>query len=63
MLRDCEAVISQGMGPRAAARLKAAGITPVVVKNTTDPDTAALEYVQGKLKQAPTKGRCRHKED
>ena len=49
LLADCEAVVSLGMGPRAAETLRAAGLKPVVLSRPMEPEEAALSLVAGKL--------------
>jgi predicted Fe-Mo cluster-binding NifX family protein len=58
LLRDCEAVMSLGMGPRAAKALRAAGIKPVVLHEAMKPEGAALAYALGGLEGNISAGAC-----
>jgi predicted Fe-Mo cluster-binding NifX family protein len=49
LLSDCEAVISRGMGHRAAVELTQFGIKPYVVSGELSPQEAAAAYFQGAL--------------
>lgn len=60
-LKDCDVVISRGMGRRLYTELKEAGINAII----TDEDSVerALElYIKGMLKDYPDRG-CQNKED
>jgi predicted Fe-Mo cluster-binding NifX family protein len=60
-LRDCDVVISRGMGRRLYEDLKNAGINPLI----TDEDSVdkAIEmYMKGMLADNPEKS-CKHKEE
>jgi len=48
-LKDCEAVLCCGMGWRAAADLKAAGIKVGLLKSDCTPEEAAALYAQGRI--------------
>lgn len=51
-LRDCEAVLSYGMGWRAAEELRANGINVCVLDRECSPDAAVALFVEGKLRPA-----------
>jgi len=60
-LSDCDAVVTLGMGPRAAAALKASGIQPVVLQAPLSPEDAALAYAAGKIPAySPAGDNCCH---
>lgn len=48
-LKDCDVVISHGMGRRAWEDLRAKGIE-MIVTDETDADTAVQRYLKGELK-------------
>ena len=51
-LQDCEAVVSAGMGWRAAAELRSHGIEPYLLDHPCKPETAVFLYLAGKLAPA-----------
>lgn len=60
-LKDCDVVISKGMGRRLYEDLKEAGINAIITEE--DSVEKALElYMEGILTNHPDKG-CHHKED
>ena len=56
-LRDCQAVISYGMGRRAAEELKASGIQPLIIGRKATSEEAVQAFLEGKLN--PLRGFCR----
>jgi len=57
-LKDCEAVLCFGMGWRAAADLKNAGIRVGLLESDCTPEEAAALYAQGRI-PASQEGFCR----
>jgi predicted Fe-Mo cluster-binding NifX family protein len=57
-LKDCQAVLCFGMGWRAAADLKAAGIQVGLLESDCTPEEAAALYAQGRVSTSQ-EGFCR----
>lgn len=60
-LRDCDAVISRGMGRRLYEDLKSAGIE-VIITDEEKVERAMELYMKGMLIDNPEKS-CKHKEE
>jgi predicted Fe-Mo cluster-binding NifX family protein len=57
-LKDCDVLLCQGMGWRAAEELKANGIQPLVFDEDLFPAEAAAGYLAGTLRTSGTFCRC-----
>ncbi len=57
-LKDCSAVLSYGMGWRAAEDLRQHGIQPFVIDGQVSPSEAVEQFLIGVLKPAPSFCRC-----
>ena len=58
VLEGCDAVVSLGMGPRAAEHLKALGIRPVVLAESMEPAKAALLVAEGGFEEQEAGAKC-----
>ncbi|MFH1068805.1 MAG: NifB/NifX family molybdenum-iron cluster-binding protein [Candidatus Glassbacteria bacterium] len=58
LLKDCDIVISHGMGRRAAVELKNSGIEPCTIREILSPGEAVAGYLAGSLKSADEFCRC-----
>jgi len=56
-LQDCDIVLCQGMGWRAAEELKAHGIQPYLIESNAVPEEVVAAYLAGSLR--PVEGFCR----
>ncbi|MCX7001481.1 MAG: NifB/NifX family molybdenum-iron cluster-binding protein [Candidatus Sumerlaeota bacterium] len=52
ILKDCQAILCQGMGWRAAEELSASGIQPLIVEEVPTCDDAVASYIRGDIKKA-----------
>jgi predicted Fe-Mo cluster-binding NifX family protein len=57
-LRDCDVLLCQGMGWRAAEELQRCGIQPVVFSDELAPEEAVLGYLAGSLNVSGGFCRC-----
>ena len=51
ILKDCQAILCQGMGWRAAEELTAHGIQPLIVEEGLNCDEAVASYIRGDIKK------------
>jgi predicted Fe-Mo cluster-binding NifX family protein len=58
-LKDCDVVLSYGMGWRAAEDLNKSGIKPLVIDGEMTPKEAVQQFVAGNLRTASGFCRCR----
>ena len=58
VLEGCDAVVSLGMGPRAAEHLRALGIRPVVLAESMQPAKAALLVAEGGFEEQEAGAQC-----
>ena len=58
VLKDCQAILCQGMGWRAAEELTANGIQPLIVEKYSKADEAVEAYLQGEIKSTGTCCSC-----
>jgi predicted Fe-Mo cluster-binding NifX family protein len=57
-LEDCDVILCQGMGWRAAEELAQHGIQPFVIGEELAPREAVERYIEGKLQPASAYCRC-----
>lgn len=58
IFRGCEAVVSLGMGPRAATQLQQHGIRPVILAEPMEIEAAALAIATGGAAEKPEGASC-----
>jgi len=58
VLKDCQAILCQGMGWRAVEELSAHGIQPLIIEEYTEADKAVEAYLRGEIKS--TGACCSH---
>jgi len=51
VLKDCQAILCQGMGWRAAEELSAHGIQPLIVEEGLNCDESVASYLRGDIKK------------